>query len=53
MMTTYDLGREDWDSIVELNQFPGQPNTVSNLPSKVHNSYKSGHLTNLDTGDNI
>ena len=35
MMTTYDLVREDWDSIVDLNQFPGQPNKTADIPSKV------------------
>ena len=33
-MMTYDLVREDWDSIMDLNRFPGQPNKISDLPSK-------------------
>ena len=43
-MTTYDLVREDWDSIVELNRFPGRPDTLSDLPSKatsLHNPVQS------------
>ena len=42
MMTTYDLVREDWDSIVDLNQFPGQPNKTSDIPSKVHTLTSTG-----------
>ena len=35
-MTTYDLTREDWDSIVEICQFPGKPDVVAKIPTKVH-----------------
>ena len=43
IMMTYDLSREDWDSIVKLNQFSGQP--ISNLPSKVNQDALIRYLT--------
>ena len=35
LMDGYCLTREDWDSIVELSQFTGRPELVSQIPSKV------------------
>ena len=34
-MKTYDLLKEDWDSIQELAHFNGKPDVVSQIPSKV------------------
>lgn len=34
-MENYDLLREDWDSILELAQFTGRPETAQQIPSKV------------------
>ena len=48
MMTTYDLGRDNWDSIVELNQFPGNQTQYLIYPQR-YMTHKSGHLTNQDT----
>ena len=35
LMSCYCLTREDWDGIVEVCQFPGRPELVSRIPSKV------------------
>ena len=34
-MDEYCLTREDWDSMIEINQFPGQPDVVSKIAAKV------------------
>lgn len=34
-MENYDLLREDWDSILELAQFTGRPETAQQISSKV------------------
>ena len=35
ILESYDLTREDWDSIMEAGQFEGRRDPVSKIPSKV------------------
>jgi len=35
MMESYNLTREDWDSVMEIGKWGNEPDITSNIPSKV------------------